>query len=93
METYPFPFLKIDSIYLGCRIDKSIEQLIIKLGEKLDFNVFKTRQSDKKYILEYSQFDIKRQTEAEYYYMLSKIGNIEDRSERNRVLRFINSKE
>lgn len=83
------PFSEIEAIYLGCRIDKSIEQLLIKIGGKHDINIFKTKQSDNKYTLYNSQVDTKRLVSDEYFYKFKKVNSINDEMERMRMLRYI----
>lgn len=82
-------FPKIDSVYLGCRIDKSLEKLLIKLGDELGFKVYRTYQENNKFCLDYILLDKKRQDEDEYFYKLIKINTIEDELERWRMSRLI----
>lgn len=82
-------FTKIEAIYLGCRIDKSIEQLLIKIGEKYSIKIFRTKQSDIKYSLSCYQLDAKSQASDEYYYKLNKTNSIKDKSERFDIQRYI----
>lgn len=82
------PFPKIDSVYLGCRIDKSLEQLILKVGSELGFKVYKTYQMDNKFSLYYILLDKEKHEKDEYFNKIMKISTIEDRTERSRMLWF-----
>lgn len=82
------PFPKIDSVFLGCRIDKSLEQLILKVGSELGFKVYKTYQMDNKFSLYYILLDKEKHEKDEYFNKIMKISTIEDRTERSRMLWF-----
>ncbi len=45
------PFLKINAIYLGCRIDQSLKKLLVTIAEDNGILIYQTRQSDNKYSL------------------------------------------
>lgn len=76
------PFSKIEAIYLGCRIDKSIAQLLINIGEDLSFNVFQAKQSKNKFTLLSYQLGSSNEASNAFYRKLSKINAIDDRKER-----------
>lgn len=76
------PFSKIEAIYLGCRIDKSIAQLLINIGEDLSFNVFQAKQSKNKFTLLSYQLGSSNEASNAFYRKLRKINAIDDRKER-----------
>ena len=82
-------FPKIEAIYMGCRIDKSIAQLLIKMGEKLDIKIFQTMQSNSKYALSCYQVNSKSNASQAHSYKLSKLDSIKDEKERFEMQRFI----
>lgn len=45
------PFLKINTIYLGCRIDQSLKKLLVRIAEDNAIPIYQTKQSDNKYSL------------------------------------------
>lgn len=77
------PFPKIEAIYLGCRIDESIAQLIIESAEKLGYKVFQTKKSESKFTLSCSEVNSKNKAKDEYYYKLKKADLIENKKDRS----------
>lgn len=81
------PFTKIEAIYLGCRIDKSIEQLLITTADRLDFKILKTEQSESKFTLSCHEVDIKKNASTLQFLKINKINSIENNDDRIDVLR------
>lgn len=76
------PFLKADAIYLGCRMDFSIKQHLIKYSETNDIQIFQTTQSLESYKLNCSEININKFNKEAFSDRLSEINNIEDKEER-----------
>lgn len=83
------PFPKIESVYLGCRIDNSIAHLIIESSERLGFKVFQTKQSDSKFILSCREVNSKENARNELYYKLNNVNSIENKQERSAFVNLI----
>lgn len=45
------PFLKVDAIYLGCRINKCLKKFLVKIADDKSIPIFETRQSNNEYKL------------------------------------------
>lgn len=82
-------FPKIESIYLGCRIDKSIAQIIMASAERLGYKVFQTKRSDSKFTLYCIELDSKNKAKDKYYYKLNKADLIENKKDRSDYERLI----
>lgn len=83
------PFSKIEAIYLGCRIDKSIAQLLINMGEDLGFNVFQAKQSKNKFTLMSNQLGSSNEASNAFYSKLREVNTISDEKERIAFMKFL----
>lgn len=83
------PFSKIEAIYLGCRIDQSIAQLLINMGEDLGFNVFQAKQSKNKFTLMSYQLGSSNEASNAYYRKLRKINAIDEEKDRIAFQKFL----
>ena len=83
------PFSKIEAIYLGCRIDKSIAELLLKIGDDSGFKVFQTEQSKDKFSLFSYQLGSSDEASNAFYRKLRKIGAIDNEKERIAFQKFL----
>jgi hypothetical protein len=53
------PFFKIKSIYIGCRANSELTNMLVKLGDKQDFKLYRSIQSDKSVSLDFYEINKK----------------------------------
>ena len=80
------PFLKIDSIYLGCRVEPTVKKFITNLADASGFGLFQTKQSDEKFILSSYSLNSKSQQWDEFHKKLWQIRNIKDKQEQSLLI-------
>lgn len=83
------PFSKIEAIYLGCRIDKSIAELLLKIGDDSGFKVFQTEQSKDKFSLFSYQLGSSDEASNAFYSKLRKINAIDEEKDRIAFQKFL----
>ena len=83
------PFSKIEAIYLGCRIDKSIAELLLKIGDDSGFKVFQTEQSKDKFSLFSYQLGISDEASSAFRRKLRNIDAIDNEKERIAFQKFL----
>lgn len=86
------PFSKIEAIYLGCRVDKSIAQLIMKIGEDMGFKVFQAKQSKNKFTLLGYQLGSSDEASNAFYRKLRKTNTIDNERDRSDFQKFLRDK-
>lgn len=79
-------FPKIEAIYLGSRVDKSIEKLLVQFGEMYNIQIFKTKKSDYKFTLSAYPIDNSSQKSDEFFYKIKKLDSIKDKEDRQNLL-------
>lgn len=89
VSEYNIPFPKIEAIYMGCRIDKSIEKTIVNIGNKLNIDIYRTHQSNNRFELTVSKVNVKGLVDDEYFEKLKILNSMEDRDYRNDIHSFI----
>lgn len=85
------PFLNVESIYMGCRIDDNIKVSLVKFAMSKGINIYQAKQSNETFQLDFFDIDLKSLEEDEYFSKLSICNNIEDKNTRNRKLIKLNS--
>jgi len=78
------PFLKIDKIYLGCRIEANFKKHLIHFAADNDIKIYQTKQNNEKFILDTIHQDLRTLKDDEFYEKLKTLKNIEDKDERLR---------
>lgn len=71
-------FFPIESVYLGCNIDSALRNNIILLAKKMNFKVFKTIQSNEKFVLqsvEVDQVKVENDIRNEYFNYMNRISD------------------
>ncbi len=76
------PFLKIDTIYLGCRIESNFKKHLIHFAADNDIKVYQTKQNNEKFILDTVHQDLRTLKHDEFFEKLKVLKNIEDKNER-----------
>lgn len=78
------PFLNIEAIYLGCRINHNIKKSLVQFAEISNIDIFLAKQSDEHFQLDFYNVSTKKMKDDEYYSKLSKYNRIKDESIRRR---------
>ena len=78
------PFLKIDTIYLGCRIEPNFKKHLIHFAADNDIKVYQTKQNNEKFILDAIHQDLNTLKHEEFFEKLRLLMSIEDKDERLR---------
>ncbi len=82
------PFLKIESIYMGCRIQANIKKSLVQFAESNEINIYQAEQSNERFQLDFYNVTSKSLIDDEYYSKLYRYNRIEDEniSYRNRKI-------
>ncbi len=86
------PFLNIEAIFLGCRIENTIKRAIVNFAENNNIKVFESKQNDISYCLDFFETNSKRLNDDEYYKKLYKYNRIKDESISRRKIYHLNIK-
>jgi len=83
------PFLNIEAIYLGCRIEPSIKKSLVQFAEANDIRIYISEQSNERFELDFRQVTTKDLKDVEYYSKLYRYNRIEVESTRRRNTRLL----
>ena len=78
------PFLKIESIYLGCKIKANIKKTLVQFAESNEIKIYLAKQSNERFQLDFHDVTSKILKNDEYYSKLFRYNRIEDKNIRNR---------
>lgn len=89
MSFNTIPFLNIDAIYLGCKINPNIKKSIVKFAEVEGIGVYAAEQSNEQFELDFFEVSTKKLKENEFYSKLYKYNRIKDESIKRRNIRLL----
>jgi hypothetical protein len=78
------PFLKVDTIYLGCRIEANLKKHLVHFAVDNKIKVYQSKQNNEKFTLDAAHEDLRTLKDDEFYQKLRMIKSIEDEEERFR---------
>src|SRR5690606_3946817 len=67
IQNNTIPFLKIDTIYLGCRIEASLKKHLIHFACDNDIKIYQTVQNNEKFILDIVHQNLGTLKDDEYF--------------------------
>ena len=80
------PFLKVDAIYLGCRIEANLKKFITNFAEDNGIEIFQTKQRDEKFSLSSYNLDTKSLQWDEFREKMWQIRRINDKQEQSSLI-------
>jgi len=76
------PFLDVEAIYLGCRIETNLKKNLILFAENNNIKVYQTRRSNEKFKLQTTLQNLNSLKHEELFEKLNQMNDIQDSGER-----------